>query len=119
MADAKLTLGEKQRLFCTVLVPQLLNAARVMGYELTFGDAFRDPRATFPYGRKTSLHRERLAVDLNLFRNGRFLQRTEDHEELGVFWEALGEKYGVVTSWGGRFDEGDGNHYSVEHNGRR
>ena len=63
------------------------------------------------YGRENSLHKDKLALDLNLFKDGRYLASTEDHEPLGLFWESIG------GSWGGRFD--DGNHYSLEHRGRR
>lgn len=58
-----------------------------------------------------SLHYIGLAIDLNLFKNGEYLKDTNDHKELGEFWESLG------GSWGGRFN--DGNHYSLEHNGRK
>ncbi len=49
----------------------------------------------------------RLAIDLNLFRDGRYLETTEDHAPLGLFWESLG------GTWGGRFRDPDGNHYSL------
>lgn len=80
-----------------------------LGYEWTYGDAFRDPDC--PYGSRRSLHSERLAIDINLYREGIWLDKTEDHTPLAEFWEGLG------GSWGGRF--GDGNHYSLEHGGRR
>lgn len=64
-------------------------------------------------GIRNSLHGSRLAVDLNLFRNGVFLQRTEDYRELGEWWETQHE----LARWGGRF--GDGNHFSFAHNGRK
>lgn len=105
-----MTLGAKQRHF-TRMVGLLIEWAYQNGYELTFGDAYRDPRATFPYGRERSLHKERLAVDFNLFKDGEYLTQTEDHRPLGEYWESLG------GSWGGRFN--DGNHYSWEHEGRR
>ena len=38
-----LTLGQKQRLFAK-LVAQLIQHAYAQGYELTLGDAYRDPR---------------------------------------------------------------------------
>ena len=60
-----------------------------------------------------SLHPDRLAVDLNLFKDGVWLTKTEDHRVLGEFWESLGADH----RWGGRF--GDGNHYSIEHQGRK
>lgn len=106
-----MTLREKQVHFAMVMVPQLLAKAKELGYEVTFGDAFRDPRV--PYGHKNSLHRYRLAVDLNLFKGGVFLQETKDHQPLGEFWESIG------GSWGGRFKDGDGNHYSLGHEGMR
>jgi hypothetical protein len=69
------------------------------GYEITFGDAYAKT------GHKNnSFHYKRLAIDLNLFKNGVYLEKTEDHEPFGLFWESIG------GTWGGRFD--DGNHYS-------
>ena len=82
-------------------VPLLIRRAFEMGYEVTLGDAYRDPRC--PYGSKSSRHKSRLAIDLNLFKDGVYLRKTSDHKELGEYWEALG---GI---WGGRFN--DGNHY--------
>ena len=111
-----MTLGQKQRKF-TRMVADLIVFAYEQGYELTFGDAFRDPRVHGPVGQKksyssaNSLHKERLAIDFNLFKDGRFLPQSEDHRPLGEYWESLG------GSWGGRF--GDGNHYSLEHGGRK
>lgn len=103
-----MTLGQKQRKF-TRMVADLIMWAYDHGYELTLGDAYRDPRT--PYGHPDSLHRKRLAVDLNLFKNGVYLTRTEDHAPLGEYWESIG------GSWGGRFQ--DGNHYSLEYSGIR
>jgi len=82
-------------------VPRLIQKAFELGFEVTLGDAYRDPRC--PYGSKSSRHRSRLALDLNLFRDGKYLTETADHLPLGEWWEAIG---GI---WGGRFQ--DGNHY--------
>ena len=109
-------LGDKQRRF-TRMIADLIIFAYDNGYELTFGDAFRDPRlhglvgVKGGYGAASSNHKIRLAVDLNLFKNGNYLPNTKDHEVLGLYWESLG------GSWGGRFN--DGNHYSLEHEGKR
>jgi hypothetical protein len=50
-------------------------------------------------------------VDFNLFRDGQWLSKSDDHKFLGEYWESIG------GSWGGRF--GDGNHYSLAHEGRK
>jgi hypothetical protein len=111
-----MTLGEKQRAFAK-LVPRLIDKAYELGFEVTLGDAYRDPRVhgalgvKLGYGHPNSAHKNRLAIDLNLFKNGVFLQRTEDHRPLGEWWEQQHE----LARWGGRFN--DGNHYSFEHNG--
>jgi hypothetical protein len=97
------------------MVATLINQAFILGYEVTLGDAYRDPRAFGKmgergvYGESRSAHKLRLAIDLNLYRDGKYLTDTESHRPLGEWWEAHG---GV---WGGRFN--DGNHYSFEHNG--
>ena len=119
-----MTLGEKQRRFARC-VGELILRAYDLGYEVTLGDAYRDPRVhgemgtKAGYGRAESNHKVRLAIDLNLFRDGTYLQATEDHRQLGEWWEAHGVEVGLPLAWGGRFSSPDGNHYSCEHNGRR
>ena len=101
----KETLSQKQSRF-VLMVSRLIQFAYTKGYELTFGDAYAKD------GHKPkSLHYIRLAVDFNLFKDGKFLDKTEDHSELGAYWESIG------GAWGGRFQ--DGNHYSLEHEGRK
>lgn len=108
------TLGQKQRRF-TRMVGLLIEYAYSNGYELTVGDAYRDPRVHGEQGVKKSysaagsVHKIRLAMDFNLFKDGVFLQNSSDHLPLGEYWESMG------GTWGGRFN--DGNHYSLEHNG--
>ena len=100
-----LSLREKQSVFVRMF-EDLLHFAHTKGYELTFGDAWART------GHKDhSNHYIRLAIDINLFHEWKYLTKTEDHRPLGEFWESLG------GSWGGRFH--DGNHYSVEHEGRK
>lgn len=93
------------------LVPRLIDKAFELGFEVTLGDAYRDPRV--PYGHLFSAHKKRLAIDLNLFRNGVFLEATEEHRELGEWWKQQHE----LARWGGDFH--DGNHYSFEWGGVR
>ena len=99
------------------LQARLIDEAFALGYELTEGDAFRDPRVFGPvgvsmgYGNKSSAHKQRLAKDYNLFKDGKFLDSTEDHRTLGEWWE----KQHPLARWGGRFE--DGNHYSFEYKG--
>lgn len=96
------------------MIADLIKFANSKGYELTFGEAYRPPELAALYAKQgrgivKSLHTDRLAVDFNLFKDGNYLSSTEDHRELGEYWESIG------GTWGGRFK--DGNHYSLEHNG--
>ena len=110
-----MTLGEIQREF-TEDIADLIGWAYDNGYELTFGDAYRDPRShgemgeKGPYGRAKSAHKYRLAVDFNLFIDGEYQTTTKAFRELGEFWESLNPE----NVWGGRFD--DGNHFSRRYN---
>lgn len=111
-----MTLREKQSKFA-LMVSQLITKAYELGYEITLGDAYRDPRLhgvigeKKGYGHSKSCHKIRLAIDLNLFKDGKFLETTEGHKELGEWWESQG------GTWGGRFS--DANHYSMEHEGMK
>lgn len=102
-----MSLRKQQSDFAQAVAKLIQEAAR-LGYEVTFGDAYRDSRC--PYGSLSSRHRSRLAIDLNLFRCGKYLTETEDHRPLGEWWESQG---GI---WGGRFS--DGNHYEWPHSWR-
>ena len=103
-----MTLREKQSRFAQ-LVARLITYAYAIGYEVTLGDAY----ATSGHC-ENSFHYKRLAIDLNLFRDGKYLDKTEDHLELGLYWKGLDPN----CSWGGDFTDSDGtpkpdgNHYS-------
>lgn len=111
-----MTLREKQSKF-SAMVARLIDKALELGYEVTLGDAYRDPRLHGAigikqgYGHSKSCHKLRLAIDLNLFKDGKFLPSSEDHKQLGEWWESQG------GTWGGRFK--DGNHYSLSHDGMK
>lgn len=110
------SLSAKQQRF-TYMIGQLIHFAyEQAGYSLTFGEAYRTAEQAEIYaksgkGIKNSVHCDRLAVDFNLFINGVYQTSTSAYKLLGEYWESLG------GTWGGRFN--DGNHFSLEHNGRK
>ena len=119
-----MTLGEHQRLFVKLL-GHLIEWAYTNGYELSLGDAYRDPRVHGGLGRKIgysssqSNHKRRLACDLNLFINGEYQTTTEAHKPLGEYWMGLHD----LCEWGGHVSSdgtprNDGNHYSFLYEGR-
>ena len=95
-----MTLREKQSRFVEC-IGKLILFAYENGYELTFGDTYPGKFAHAEWGK----HPQGLAIDLNLFRDGRYLETTEDHAPLGHYYESLDQN----CIWGGRFN--DGNHY--------
>lgn len=109
-----MSLRKKQTEFAR-LVPRLIDKAFELGFEVTLGDAYRDPRVHGEMGvRKTyshpfSMHKARLAIDLNLFKDGEYLEGGEAHRPLGEWWEQQHPE----ARWGGRFN--DANHYSFGH----
>ena len=109
------TVGEAQRLFARLL-PRLLDKV-LEDHEYTMGDAFRDPRVFGEigerrgYGHAFSAHKRKMAVDINLFKDGVYLSKTTDHQAIGEWWE----QQHPLCRWGGRFE--DGNHYSLEWEG--
>jgi len=95
-----MSLREKQSRFA-YLTTLLIQYAFAKGYEITLGDAYAKSGHSI-----NSYHYRRCAIDLNLFKDGKYLDGTEDHTFLGEFWESLDH----LCAWGGRFK--DGNHYS-------
>lgn len=99
-----MTLRQKQSKFVR-MVADLIQYAYSQGYEMTFGDAY----ATTGH-MANSLHYERLAIDLNLFKDGKWLADGTGHDVLHDYWDSIG---------GAKRIPNDPNHYSLEHNGRR
>lgn len=120
-----MTLGEKQRLFARLVAGPggLVSRALELGFDVAFGAAERsivEQRAAIASGASRlrgdpskGAHVRRVAVDLHLYRDGFYQRETEDHRELGEWWE----RFHPLARWGGRW--GDGNHYSLEHEGVR
>lgn len=118
-----MTLGKRQRIF-TKRIAELILWAYDAGYEFSCGDAYRDPRAFGvvgeggPYGSRTSQHKKRLAADLNLFIDGKYIA-DGNHlawAEIGFKWEEIAED--INGRWGGRYN--DANHLeALEHDWKR
>lgn len=113
-------LSEKQQIFAKN-VGLLLNwIYRKKGWGVTFAEAYRTPEqarwnAETGAGIVNSLHCQRLAIDLNLFIDGVYQTSNDAHEPLGNYWKSLHP----LNRWGGDFARRDGNHYSMEHGGRK
>jgi len=111
-------LSMKQRLF-KECVGDLIQFAYDLGYELSFGDAFRDERVHGKWGEKESYsagkscHKVRLAVDFNLFVDGVYISDGSHPawKVLGEYWETLNDN----ARHGGRFD--DSGHFSFLYEG--
>ena len=112
-----MTLGTAQR-EVMFHVSELIQYIYSKGFSVSGGDLYRDPRShgkmneNGPYGRDRSAHKQRLAIDLNLFdEEGTYLRDTRAHQVFGEYWKGLHPK----NRWGGDFRRPDGNHYSREH----
>lgn len=102
-------------------VARLIQKASQLGYGVTFGETYRTPEqaawnAAKGSGISNSLHTERLAIDLNLFKDGVYITDDHGHRELGTWWKSIGPMY----RWGGDFsNRKDFNHYSISPDGVR
>jgi hypothetical protein len=107
-------LSEKQAIF-TLNTAKLILWADAQGYKLTYGEAYRPKEMAEIYyqrgiGIKNSQHGKRLAVDFNLFCNGRYMTDSESYARLGIAWQKLHED----NRWGGNFPDPDGNHFEMQ-----
>jgi len=106
-----MTLRERQEIFARN-VGKLIEYIFEHGYTCTLGEAHRTPEQAEWYavkgiGIRDSLHCKRLAIDLNLFRDGVYLRYDRDYQPPGDYWETLHP----CNRWGGRFS--DGNHFEM------
>ena len=109
-----MSLRKKQSIFA-INFAHLIIYAEKQGYEVTIGEVYRWSRVQKFYIKigvswtLNSQHSKKLAGDLNLFKNGRYLSKSDEHRVLGKYWESLN----IYNVWGGRFK--DGNHYEMRH----
>lgn len=111
-------LGEQQRKFTYAIATLIRFAYDELGVELTLGDAYRDPRVHGErgekkgYGSASSNHKNRLALDLNLFVNEEYIKSSAHivWKKLHIVWEQLGGAPAITN---------DANHFSFEWEGHR
>jgi hypothetical protein len=103
-----MSLVPKQQRFA-VAIAKLILYADSIGLPVTFGDAYRDKRlhgamgVKQGYGEANSCHKLRLAVDLNIIKDGKLAPESE-YLKLQAYWrENLG---------GSKTIPGDANHFS-------
>lgn len=101
---------------------KLIQKAAELGYTVTLGEAWRTPQqaqwdADHGTGISHSLHTDRLAIDLNFFRDGAYVTDGSKLADIGTWWKSLGPAY----RWGGDFTHTrpDGNHFSITPDGLR
>jgi hypothetical protein len=118
-----MTLREQQSIFA-LNISKLIIAIYDLGLTVTLGEAWR-PQVTANYyasmgtGSKNSLHLDRLAVDLNVFRDGSLLQNNDPiWQNIGTIWKemdpanAAGMDFTGQTAW-------DMGHFSMSYQGRK
>lgn len=114
---------QQQQVFCGN-TGKLILWSYGQGWQLTWGEALRDPRiaqlnAKVGIGIANSLHELKLAVDLNLFIGGVFQTSQEAYQPMGEYWKTLDP----LNRWGGDFLAKDGSpkpdsdHFSMEYGG--
>ena len=97
------------------MVAKLIDWAFANGYELTIGEAFRPDFVQEKYLKngtskaQRSKHQDRLAIDLNLFIEGKYQTSSEAYRPLGEYWKDM---RGI---WGGDWKGfPDGNHLQFD-----
>ena len=82
---------------------RLIQHGTSLGFTITAGELYRTPEQQEIYmktGRSqtmNSLHLQRLAIDLNFFRDGKLVYAKDVLAPLGAYWESLHP----LNSWGG------------------
>ncbi len=90
MADARkdsMTLNDKQHIFAMNL-SKLLQHVEALGYTCSIGEVMRTKEQAEIYAKQgkgilDSQHCKKLAVDLFLFSNGKYLEKKDDYKSLG------------------------------------
>jgi hypothetical protein len=114
-----MTLGQHQRIFA-VHVVELLKKCWECGFEVTLGEVQRPLEMQQIYvklGRSKTMnsqHIKKLAIDLNLFLDGKICTR-EQIRPLGDFWESLDPLNRWGGNWRGLVDSGKSKFVDAPH----
>ncbi len=100
-----MNLGQRQELF-SECIAKLITEMYKRGYKVRCGDFWAKPRNPLEH-KANSLHYEKCAGDINLFKDGKYCATEEHHKQFATFWEALHPS----CRSGIRFN--DANHYEV------
>jgi D-alanyl-D-alanine dipeptidase len=110
-----MSLSEVQQQFAQYVAQLLLYVAEC-GYGCTLGEAYRPQEMQELYYEQgktqtlNSMHTKRLALDINLFKDGVYLTDSADYTFLGEFWCSLDP----CCEWGGNWTTlADGNHFEL------
>ena len=109
-----MTLREKQSIFLKN-VAKLILWAFEHGYELTGGELHRPDEMQeiyFQQGKtetKNGRHQKRLAIDLNLFIDGKYQRNREAYAPLAEYWKSLHPDNVAGYDWGW-----DANHFEMK-----
>ena len=108
-------LEDEQQIFADN-VAKLIEYIYLKGYKCTVGEAYRTAEQALIYAHEgkgivNSLHRERLAIDLNIFdANDKLLTTVKESAIFGDFWESLHP----LNRWGGRWiKRPDSDHFEM------
>jgi hypothetical protein len=110
-----MTLQEKQIIFASNVSLLLCKIFGTHLYSVTFGEAKRSPEQAAIYAKEgkgiiDSLHCKRLAIDLNLFKDGVYLTDYADYKLFGDYWVTLHP----FNRWGGSFARVDSDHFEMQ-----
>lgn len=113
-----MTLHDAQALHVK-LIASLIKFTYNSGYELTWGEAYRTTeQAQWDVAHKTgilmSVHCDRLAVDLQLFKGGVYLTDPNEYKFMADYWQALDPSCRA----GYYFTTRDADHFSITWQGR-
>lgn len=92
---------------------KVIEYARSLGYQITEGEAERTAEQAAVYAKQgkgilDSKHCQRLAIDLNFYREGKLISDRVILEPVGIYAETIG------LHWGGRFRKLDDSRHFEE-----
>lgn len=99
-----MTPGEHQEAF-SKNVSLLFHFLHVNGFDIRIGEAQRTKAQQEIYVQegksmtKNSMHLKKCAIDLHIFKNGKWIQDKKKLQEIGDFWESLD----TLNRWGGNW----------------